>query len=92
MLFIYEMRIKHRHTRMLLFKVFITTTAVCVSKLNVLLVYPACGTYKYNASEADCCASAMSLFCSVSLFFLFCVAYLILSDDCTIINQDFCAD
>ncbi len=33
-----------------------------MSKLNVLLVYPACSKYTYNASEADCRASARSLF------------------------------
>ncbi len=31
----------------------VTTTTVCVSELNVLLVYPACSKYKYYASEAD---------------------------------------
>ncbi len=44
------------------FTVFITTTTVCVSELNVLLVYPACSKWKYYASEADCCTSAKSLF------------------------------
>ncbi len=43
--------------------VFITTTTVCVSELNVLLVYPACSKLKYDVSEdADCRASARSLF------------------------------
>ncbi len=122
---------------------FITTTTVCVSELNMLLVYPACSKYKYYASEADCRTSARSLsfpagahlslslfslslslcicsverlkgaalsvktqiLCSFSNFtckysrnhstaivFILCVAYLILSDDGTIINQYFCAD
>ncbi len=52
------MRIKRER---LLFTVFIATTTVCVSELNVLLVYPACSKYKYNASEDDCHASARSL-------------------------------
>ncbi len=45
-----------------LFMVFITMTTVCVSELNVLLVYPGCSKWKYYASEADCRASARSLF------------------------------
>ncbi len=44
--------------------VFITTKTVCMSELNVLLVYPACSKYKYNASEADCRTSVRSLFSS----------------------------
>ncbi len=121
--------------------VFITTTTVCVSELNVLLVYPACSKFKYYAPDADCRASARSLFpsartplslsvslslsasalyseqlkvavlsvktqiccfsnftCkysrnhSTAIVFILCVAYLILSDDGTIINQDFCSD
>ncbi len=105
-----------------------------VSELNVLLVYPACSKLKYYASEADCRASARSLFpsartplslslslsasalyserlkeaaisvcfsnftCkysrnhSTAIVFILCVAYLILSDDGTIMNQDFCAN
>ncbi len=103
--------------------VFITTTTVCVSELNMVLVYPTCSKYKYNASEADCRTSARFLFpsvhtslslslcvCSVQLsvktqiccfsnftckysrnhstaiVFILCVAYLILSDDGSIIN------
>ncbi len=42
-----------------------TTTTVCVSELNMLLVYPACSKLKYYASEADCHMSARSLFPSV---------------------------
>ncbi len=38
------MRIKRADTR---------TSTVCVSELNVLLVYPACSKWKYYASEAD---------------------------------------
>ncbi len=57
-LFIYDMRIKQER---LLLMVFITTTTVCVSELNVLLVYPACSKLKY-ASEADCRTSVRSLF------------------------------
>ncbi len=45
----------------MLFTVFVTTTTICLSELNVLLVYPACSKYKYNASEVDCHASEMSL-------------------------------
>ncbi len=32
--------------------VFITMTTVCMSELNVLLVFPACSKLKYYASEA----------------------------------------
>ncbi len=42
--------------------VFITTTTVCVSELNVLLVYLACSKLKYYASDVDC--RARSLFSS----------------------------
>ncbi len=52
------MRIKQER---LLLMLFITTTTVCVSELNVLLVYPACSKLKY-ASEADCRTSVRSLF------------------------------
>ncbi len=124
--------IKRTHGR-LLFMVFITTTTVCVSELNVLLVYPVCSKLKYYGFEADCRTSArspfpstrtpLSLSLSLSVRLLcsalsvktdmllllilhasiaeitaqllslsICVAYLILSDDGTIINQDFCAD
>ncbi len=106
------------------------------SKLNVLLVYPACRKWKYHASEdADCRESARSLFPSVhtalslsasvlfcerlkgavlsfsvksccfsnftckysrnhstAIVFILCVAYLILSDDGSIINKDYWAD
>ncbi len=51
-------------TRMVAYykRVFITTTTICVSELNVLLVYPACSKLKYCAFEADCHTSARYLF------------------------------
>ncbi len=49
---------------------FITTTTVCMSKLNVLLVYPACSKLKYYASEADSRKSTRSLFPLAHLFTL----------------------
>ncbi len=115
-------------------------TTVCLSELNVLLVYPACSKLKilWILSEADGRMSARSLFPSMrtplslsasaqgththlyiiqrlkgaalsvktqiwcfsnftcknsqnhstAIVFILCVAYLILSDDGTIINQD----
>ncbi len=120
-------------TRTVVVYVFITTTTVCMSELNMLLVYPSCSKFKYYASEdADCRVSTKSLFpiactalslsapaslewlkeaalsafrfqlcrfsnftCkysrnhSTAIVFILCVAYLILSDDGSIINQDF---
>ncbi len=68
MLFIYEMPIKWGR---LWFMVFITTTTVCMSELNVLLVYPACSKWKYCATEADC--RVRSLFHSVHTCVCVCV-------------------
>ncbi len=64
MLFIYEMRIKRGHANGFCLSCLLprVTTTVCVSELNVLLVYPGCSKWKYYASEADCRASARSLF------------------------------
>ncbi len=46
------MRIKQETRERLPFTVFITTTNICVSELNVLLVYSACSKRIYHASEA----------------------------------------
>ncbi len=43
-------------------RTFITTTTICVSELNMLLVYPACSKLKYYASETDVLTSLSSLF------------------------------
>ncbi len=41
---------------------FITMITIWMSELNLFHLYPACSKLNYNASEADCCESAMSLF------------------------------
>ncbi len=52
-------------TRTVAVYVFSTTTTVCMSELNVLLVYPACSKLNYYASEdADSRESTRSLFAS----------------------------
>ncbi len=66
MLFIYETHIKRGNMNSWCLRVYYTTT-VCVSELNVLLVYTACSKYKYNASEADCSAFSLSLSLSLSM-------------------------
>ncbi len=64
-LFIYEIRIKRGHTNGCCLRCLLPRQPSCVSELNMLLVYPACSKYEYNASEADCRSSARSLFPSV---------------------------